>query len=150
MHIESLLLRNLSGRRDSDQIVREPDRSTGIDGDAAGDELTHRPLDPADVPAVQLGRIAKGQRTAGNCQQREYSACVPTRTTESRGHEPTGVDLRSGSLDKRFEPKRGTTRPHYELSRGSLGKARLQHPDKLERLAARQRPKLQTPEALWR
>jgi len=150
MHIESQLLRNLPGRRDSDQIVREPDRSTRIDGDAARDKLTQRLLDPAHVPPLQLGRIVKGQRTAGNCEQRQQSAGVSARTTESRGHEPTGVDLRSSSSNKRFEPERGTTRPRHELTRGPLGKARLQHPDQLERLAARQRPKLETPEVLRR
>jgi len=71
MHIESLLLRDLPGRRDSDQIVREPDRSTRIHSDAARDKLTHRLIDPACVPPLQLGRIAKRQRTAGNCEQRE-------------------------------------------------------------------------------
>jgi hypothetical protein len=150
MHIESVILWNLRGRRDSDQIVREPDRSTGIDGDAARDKLAHRPLNPGDVPLLQLARIAKGKGTAGNCEQREQSAGVAACTTESRGYEPTGVDVRSGSSDKRLEPKRGTTRPRYKLTRGPRGKARLQHPDQLERLTARQRPKLETPEMLRR
>jgi hypothetical protein len=71
MDIESLLLRNVPGRRDSDQIMREPDRSTRIDGDAARNKLTHRPLDPAHFPPLQLGHIAKRQRTTGHREQRE-------------------------------------------------------------------------------
>jgi hypothetical protein len=68
MHLKSMLLRNLAGRRESDQVVREPDRYTGIDGDATRDKLTRRPINPAHLPPLQLGRIAKGQRTAGNCE----------------------------------------------------------------------------------
>ena len=80
MLIKSLLLRNLSGCCDADQVVREPDRSAGINGDAARDKLTHRPLDPAHLPPLQLGRIAKGQRTSGDCKQPEHAAGVAART----------------------------------------------------------------------
>jgi hypothetical protein len=139
MYIESLLLRDLPGGRDADQVVRKPDRSAGIDSDAPRDKLTHRPLDPAHLPPIQLGRIAKRQTTAGNREQREQSTGVPARTTESRGHEPTGVDLRSSSSHKRLKPKRGTTRPRYELKRRRVGKPWVQHADQLERLAAGQR-----------
>ena len=79
MLIKSLLLRNLSGRCDADEVVREPHRATGINGDASRDKLTHRPLDPAHLPPLQLGRVAKGQRTSGNCEQPEHAAGVAAR-----------------------------------------------------------------------
>ena len=150
MLIKSLLLRNLSGCCDTDQVVREPDRSAGINGDAARDKLTHRPLDPAHLPPLQLGRIAKGQRTAGDCKQPEHAAGVAARTAQPRRHEPTGIDLGSRSSDKRFKPKRGTTRPRHQLTRRRVGKPWIQHADQLERLAARQRAKLETQEVLRR
>ena len=49
MLIKSLLCRNLSGRCDADQVVREPDRSAGINGDAFNR--------PADVAWDNAGNI---------------------------------------------------------------------------------------------
>src|SRR4029453_57880 len=150
MRSEPLLIRNLPGRRDADQVVREPDCSTGLDGDAARDKLTDRPLDPVDLPPLQLGPITKREGTPGNCEQREQPAGVPARTTESRGHEPTGVDLRSGSSNKALEPEWETTRPRYQLTRRRVGKPWVQHADQLGGLPARQRAKPETPEMLRR
>jgi hypothetical protein len=103
---DPLLIGYLACRGSADQVVRELQRTSGFDGDAARHELARGMLGPFVRPVVELGRVRERDWAASDCERRKQRAGVGARAAQTRCNESTRIHLGSPTSRERVEPER--------------------------------------------
>jgi hypothetical protein len=124
------------------QIVRQPRRPAGLDGNPAADELADRGVETAGLPIEDRSRVGGGHRTARDSQQRQQGARVGPGTAKASRQELPETTRRAARAGERLEPERRSAGRLPELDGAGAIDARVHRVRKLDPLLERQRREL--------
>jgi hypothetical protein len=150
MDVAAPIIRNVTGRRRTNQIVRQSEHLSGFDCYPAAEELPRRLLCALWLPAAEAGRIRERQRPRGHREQRKQGGGVGARTAQARSNQETRVDLDSTTPDERLDPERRPTGLVRQLTRHVASGGGRERLHQLECLFASQRPELEPLQAVGR